>query len=87
MEGLGLGVGVGLANPNPNPKPNPNLQWNNIADRGAAALARAVSSGALSKLQYLYLDNNQIGDDVRTRRLAPPSLAPPCQRHGRARRR
>ena len=24
-----------------------------------------MSSGALSKLQYLYLDNNQIGDEVR----------------------
>ena len=62
------------------------LQWNHVADDGAAALARAITGGALANLQYLYLDNNQIGDDVR--RLAlPPPLAPPCQRHGRAMRR
>ena len=42
------------------------LQWNNVADRGTAALAQAVTSGALPNLQYLYLDNNQIGDDVST---------------------
>ena len=48
------------------------LQWNHVADGGAAALARAITGGALANLQYLYLDNNQIGDDVRTRRLAPP---------------
>ena len=40
-----------------------NLQWNNVADSGAVALAAALKAGSLAQLQYLYLDNNQIGDD------------------------
>ena len=35
-----------------------------------------MSSGALSKLQYLYLDNNQIGDEVRMPASRAHALSP-----------
>ena len=39
------------------------LYHNNIGDAGLTALAKAVESGALTKLTTLYLMNNKITDD------------------------